>query len=131
MRRGLASAFAAVALLAIVGSNVTAAGDREIERMAQEGPGVMHAADDRATGSALASVNRNSTFAPDKAVSTLKGEDPESLRLELIGCLFTMLIVTVGALLGICCFDHRTVQREAWPTNEEPREPPAGRCPMS
>ena len=117
MKRGLATALTAVALLAIVGSNMITAGDREPEQVPQERAGVIHAADNSARGSASAIANRNLSSAANDAASALKAEDAQSLRLELIACLLTMLIVTAGALLGICYFGHRTVRRQAWPTS--------------
>lgn len=125
MKRGLATTFTAVALLATSGWNITVATDDQQVRQLSQREGVVRAADDNPTS--FASANANSK--PIVSAGTLNGDDPETLRLELIACLFTMLVVSVGALLGICYFDHRAPQQKS-PTNRRPPRPPTGRPTM-
>lgn len=112
MKRRLAIAFAAIAFLATVGWHITgAASDHEPKRVALEKVRVMRIADGDSTSSASASANRDSNFALNELATILKGDDPESLRLELLACLLIMLIAPVAALLAILCIDHWTAQR--------------------
>ena len=114
MKRFFASALSAIAFLATVGGNMTAAGyDRQPETVAVEKARVMHVAGGDVTSSVSASANRDSIFAPNEVASILKGDDPELLRLELIACLLIMVIAPVGALLVICYIDHLTTLRNA------------------
>lgn len=104
MKIGLATVITVVALLAPVGPNMTSAVGHESEQVAREGVWTIHVADDSATVPS-ASANRNSRLSPNEAAGTPTQDDPESLRLELIACLLTMLVVSAGALLAICYFD--------------------------
>ena len=121
MKRGLATALTAIAFLATSGWNIAlAAADQQARQLSQK-EGVVRAADGNPTS--FASANANSK--PIVAASILNGDDPETLRLELIACLCTMLVVSAGALLGICYFDHRAAQQKS-PTKMLPPEPPTG-----
>lgn len=123
MKRCLASAFAVMALLATTG--MVAAGANGSEEAAEQ-KAVMHIAGHSATSIVSASANRNSTFATNEAATAVRGDDPESLRMELVGSLLIMLIVTVGALLGICYFEHRTARRGLLSTNRGLAKPRTG-----
>lgn len=114
MKRLFATAFAAIALVATVGWNTTAAGyDHQPEPVAAEKARVMHIADGDVTSSVSASVNRDSIFARNEVAFILKGDDPEPLRLELLACLLIMVIAPLGALLVICYIDHLSTRRNA------------------
>src|SRR5271157_254932 len=114
MKRCFATAFAAIAFLATVGWNMTAAGsDHQPEPVAVEKTRVMDIADGDVTSVVSASANRDSIFARKEVASILKQDDPESLRLGLLACVLIMLIAPVGALLVICYVDHLTTRRNA------------------
>src|SRR5271167_2964290 len=103
MKRRFATALAAIAFLATVGWNMTAAkSDHQPESVAVEKARVMHIADGDVPSSVSASANRDSIFTHNEVASIPKGDDPESLRLELFACLLIMVIAPVGALLVIC-----------------------------
>jgi len=131
MKRNFAM-FTAIALLALCGWSITAlADDQEAVRLSRQSLGVMHAADDKAANPVSASSNRNSVFSSIEEPSAPKGEDIDSVRLELIGCLLTMLTVTAGALLGVCYCDRRATQRKQASTMEllEPAKGRPTKCP--
>jgi len=112
MKRRFATEFAVIIFLVTAGWNITAAGyDHQTEPVAVERARGMHIADGDVTSSVSASANRDSIFARNEVASILKGDDPESLRLELLACLFIMVVAPVGALLVICYIDHLTTRR--------------------
>jgi len=114
MKRLFAIAFAAIAFQATVGWNTTAAGYApQPESVAAEKARVMHIADGDVASSVSASANRDSIFARNEVASTLRGDDPEALRLELFACLLIMVIAPLGALLVIRYIDHLTTRRNA------------------
>ena len=109
MRRCLASALAAIAIMAIASVTMpaAAASDREPERLAQEKTSVVHAADDVAPRRMSASVNREPMVTPKEWAGTLREALLESPRLELLAVVFAMLFVTVGGLLAIYYVDRK------------------------
>jgi hypothetical protein len=109
MKLRLAAAFAVILLLATAGWNMTWVGNHEPERVAPAG--LSYAVDDHASSAVSPSANRSSLFALGEVVSALKEDDAARLRLQLIASLFTMLVVTVGTLVGICYFDHWAARR--------------------
>jgi hypothetical protein len=131
MKRNLAT-FTAIAILAIGGWSMAAlADDQEAVRLSRQSLGVMQAAGDKVASPVSASSNGTSVFSSIEKASAPKGEDTDSLRLELIGCLLVMLAVPAGALLGVCYCDRRDYAAQVTSTME-PLEPPKGRptqCP--
>jgi hypothetical protein len=109
MKLRLAAAFAVILLLATAGWNMTWVGNHEPERVARAG--LTNAVDDHALSAVSPSADRGSLFALSELASALKEDDAASLRLQLIACLFTMLVVTVGTLVGICYFEQWAARR--------------------
>jgi hypothetical protein len=113
MKRNLAT-FTAIAILAIGGWSMAAlADDQEAVRLSRQSLGVMQAAGDKVASPVSASSNGTSVFSSIEKASAPKGEDTDSLRLELISCLLVMLAVPAGALLGVCYCDRRATQRKS------------------
>lgn len=109
MKLRLVTAFAAILLLAPAGWNITSVGNHEPEQVARAG--VTNAVDDHALSAVSPSAKRGSLFALSEVASALKEDGAARLRLQLIACLFTMLVVTVGTLVGICYFEQWAARR--------------------
>jgi hypothetical protein len=114
MRRCLASALAAIAIMAIASVTMpaAAASDREPGRLAQEKTSVVHAADDIAPRRMSASVNREPMVTLEDGAGTLREALLGSPRLELFAVVFAMLFVTVGGLLAIYYVDRKNARHD-------------------